>query len=146
MLDRLPSPEKPWSKCYVILLKPSTPDKVGEVIGRISFPRISPDGQIPEIGYGFHSDHWGRGYASEAVGLFVDMYWAEESTVAGSFTPKALVGANTLDSDSKDTLAAKTDGKQLLGVASHFSGRLLEIFVFREVQSRYLKFLLHLHD
>ena len=28
-----------------------------------------------EVGYGLHSEYWGRGYASEALGMFVEVYW-----------------------------------------------------------------------
>jgi RimJ/RimL family protein N-acetyltransferase len=57
----------------------SAPNQAGTLIGLICIPRVSSDGEIPEIGYGIHSDYLGRGYASEAVGLFTRLYWAEES-------------------------------------------------------------------
>lgn len=64
---------------YAILLRSSTSDKAGTFIGLLCIPRVSSDGEIPELGYGIHSDYWGHGYASEAIALFISFYWAEES-------------------------------------------------------------------
>jgi RimJ/RimL family protein N-acetyltransferase len=78
--SRLPSPENPWMESYVILLKtPNESDVDGkpEVIGSIGTPRDDPAGA--EIGYSLHPDHWGRGYGSEVVKLFIKHYWSPES-------------------------------------------------------------------
>ena len=79
LLARLPSPDKPWMEQYAILLRTSTPNKAGTLIGLLCIPRVSSDGEIPELGYGLHSDYWGHGYASEAIALFISFYWAEDS-------------------------------------------------------------------
>ena len=74
---------------YAILLQPSASNQAGTLIGIICIPRVSSDGEIPEIGYGIRSDYWGRGYASEAVGLFTSLYWAEESITPCLFLPES---------------------------------------------------------
>lgn len=48
------------------------------MIGSIGIPRLSHDGQAAEVGYGIHPDHWGSGYATEALELFVSHYWTSE--------------------------------------------------------------------
>jgi RimJ/RimL family protein N-acetyltransferase len=41
-------------------------ERDGEVIGKAGFWRL------PEIGYIFHPDHWGRGYARESLTALID--------------------------------------------------------------------------
>ncbi|TVY19161.1 hypothetical protein LARI1_G002763, partial [Lachnellula arida] len=98
LLARLPSPDKPWMEQYAILLRPSTSNKAGTLIGLLCIPRVSSDGEIPELGYGIHSDYWGHGYASEAIALFISFYWAEErKNSKDSF--EAYTGLNNLASE-----------------------------------------------
>lgn len=42
----------------------------GEVLGDLAL-HMSEDGRTAEIGYTFASEHWGKGYASEAVDAFI---------------------------------------------------------------------------
>ncbi|TVY45506.1 hypothetical protein LSUB1_G000862 [Lachnellula subtilissima] len=97
LLARLPSPDKPWMEQYAILLRPSTPNKAGILIGILCIPRISSDGGIPELGYGIHSDYWGHGYASEAIALFISFYWAEDRENSKD-SLEAYTGLNNLAS------------------------------------------------
>ena len=66
-----------------ILLRPST--KVGEhekseqeshKPKMIGFVAVVREG---EIGYRIHPDWWGQGYMSEALAMFLDMFWKTES-------------------------------------------------------------------
>lgn len=53
---------------------PDNPDFVverdGAVIGKAGFWRL------PEVGYILHPDHWGQGFAAEAVGIAIDHVFA----------------------------------------------------------------------
>ncbi|TVY47868.1 hypothetical protein LOCC1_G001993 [Lachnellula occidentalis] len=102
LLARLASPDKPWMEQYAVLLKPSSSNETGALIGILCIPRVSSDGEIPELGYGIHSDYWGHGYASEAIALFISFYWAEESITPCCSCP------NYPRKDSKDSLEAYT--------------------------------------
>lgn len=42
------------------------------MIGTIAFPREQ------EIGYKLHPDYWGKGYMSEALKMFLEMFWNAE--------------------------------------------------------------------
>jgi hypothetical protein len=50
----------------------------GGMIGVIGIPRLSHDGLAAEVGYAIVPDFWGRGYASEALILFVRHYFNSE--------------------------------------------------------------------
>jgi len=73
-----PTQEMPWMKKYAIMLlqrdisggleAASKP----KMIGIIGTPREA------EIGYKLSADYWGRGYMSEALALFVEMWWSHE--------------------------------------------------------------------
>jgi ribosomal-protein-alanine N-acetyltransferase len=84
MLNRLPSPSKPFIENYAIILKPgegiSGGGKRGDMIGVIGIPRLSHDGLASEVGYGITPAFWGKGYASEALNLFVRHYFNSKST------------------------------------------------------------------
>ncbi|KAE9379965.1 acyl-CoA N-acyltransferase [Stipitochalara longipes BDJ] len=80
---RFPSAEKPFIENYAIILKNSNGNgneageesKESEMIGVIGIPRLSHDGLAGEVGYGIMPSFWGKGYASEALGLFVRYYF-----------------------------------------------------------------------
>jgi RimJ/RimL family protein N-acetyltransferase len=82
MLKRLPSAENPFIENYAIILKAENnkDERVenGQMIGVIGIPRLSHDGMAAEVGYGIRPDFWGRGYASEALILFVKHYFSSE--------------------------------------------------------------------
>jgi [ribosomal protein S5]-alanine N-acetyltransferase len=41
-----------------------------------------------EIGYRLHPDFWGKGYMTEALSMFIEMWWGMESTISLSRSPK----------------------------------------------------------
>jgi len=80
LLNRIPTSEKPWMKVYAILLKSSAstnPRGKPRLIGTCGVLRNEPLGA--EIGYGLHPDFWGEGYMSEALNLFINLYWEPDS-------------------------------------------------------------------
>jgi len=80
MIARIPTPEASLIENYAILLKPlvaSARDQKPKMIGIVGTTRNTPT--AAEVGYGLHCDYWGKGYASEAVRLFIDVYWASGS-------------------------------------------------------------------
>jgi hypothetical protein len=82
LLDRITSSEKPWIENYAILLR-SSQSSEGQgkprMIGIVGAPRVSEELDAAEVAYGLHPDFWGLGYMSEALGLFIRVYWAPES-------------------------------------------------------------------
>ena len=75
---RIPTSEKPYIETYAILLRPwsdNWDEREGKprMIGTVGAPRNGPAGA--EIGYGLHPDYWGKGYMSEALELFIGVYW-----------------------------------------------------------------------
>jgi RimJ/RimL family protein N-acetyltransferase len=36
---------------------------------------------VAEVGYTFHPDYWGRGYATEALTAFMERYWVDRPDV-----------------------------------------------------------------
>ena len=38
-----------------------------------------------EIGYRIHPDFWGKGFMSEALKMFIEMFWGMESMLLPSF-------------------------------------------------------------
>jgi ribosomal-protein-alanine N-acetyltransferase len=41
-----------------------------------------------EIGYRLHPDFWGKGYMTEALAMFIEMWWEMESMISLSRSPK----------------------------------------------------------
>jgi ribosomal-protein-alanine N-acetyltransferase len=77
ILSSLPTPEKPWNKRYAIMLRPDLSVHIGEVqkpkmIGIVGTPRES------EVAYKLHPTYWGRGYMSEALATFLELFWQSE--------------------------------------------------------------------
>lgn len=73
----LPTPENPRIDNYAILLKSSMgSNEAGKprLIGTIGSYRVNYDAAA--IGYGLHPEYWGRGYGTEALKLFIELYWA----------------------------------------------------------------------
>lgn len=68
---------------YAIILKDESSGKEGVesgvMIGVIGIPRLSHDEMAAEVGYGITPGFWGKGYASEALRLFVQHYFNSES-------------------------------------------------------------------
>jgi ribosomal-protein-alanine N-acetyltransferase len=73
MQESLPTPEKPWNQRWAILLRPlpgsQEEDAKRRMIGIIGIVREQ------EIGYKVHPDFWGKGYMTEALRMFIGMYW-----------------------------------------------------------------------
>jgi len=77
-----PTDIEPWKKVYAILLRP---DPLSQVAGsslattEVEKPRMigvlgSP--REAELAYKLHPDFWGKGYMSEALKAFIEIYWA----------------------------------------------------------------------
>ncbi|KAI9055976.1 hypothetical protein LZ554_000910 [Drepanopeziza brunnea f. sp. 'monogermtubi'] len=91
---RMPTLEKPWNRLWAIMLKNGAEGEEGGGgeagkgkgggegdmsvnpmvhIGNIGIPREA------EVGYRIHPDYWRRGYMSEALAMFVALWWADEA-------------------------------------------------------------------
>lgn len=81
MRTRLPSEEEPWMENYAILEKSLPGEETSKpvMIGCIGIPRLAEDLDGVEVGYGLHPDFWGKGYATEALQLFIKHYWNSKS-------------------------------------------------------------------
>ncbi|KAM0164743.1 hypothetical protein ACHAPG_000516 [Botrytis cinerea] len=80
MIERTPNSEKPWIENYAIILRPTIPtshDQMPELIGAIGVIRFEA-GHGAEVGYGLHPGHQGKGFATEAMKLFLGLYWSKE--------------------------------------------------------------------
>lgn len=70
------SENDPWKRVYAVLLRPENtveqPDTTRKprMIGVLGTPRDS------EIAYKFHPDFWGRGFAFEALQLFIPLHFS----------------------------------------------------------------------
>lgn len=81
MDERTPNPEKPWIENYAILLRAASPlsiDEKPKLIGAIGMIRFEA-GHGAEVGYGLHAAYHGKGFATEAMKLFLELYWSKES-------------------------------------------------------------------
>lgn len=58
--------QRPWSRMYTILLRPTTDEKP-RVIGKI--------GIMPGMACYLHPDFWGKGYVTEAVKASIEHFW-----------------------------------------------------------------------
>jgi RimJ/RimL family protein N-acetyltransferase len=68
------------------VLRSNSNDEVKvKMIGTVGTVRV-PQGleDAVEVAYGIHSDFWGQGYASEAMGMFVALYCADGSKTSAS--------------------------------------------------------------
>jgi RimJ/RimL family protein N-acetyltransferase len=64
---------------YAIVLRPSsgpgsTTLEKPKMIGMIGTPREQ------EVSYCLHQDYWGKGYMSEAIGMFLNLFWDSEGS------------------------------------------------------------------
>lgn len=78
MQQKNPTPEKPWMKQYAIILRTDPTKAVNDslkpkMIGVIGTPREA------EIAYKLYPDYWGNGFMTEALGLFLGLFWAQAS-------------------------------------------------------------------
>lgn len=76
---------------YAIMLRPSATNEKATFIGSIGVVRLSEDGTAAEVGYGIMPDHWGNGYAPEALNLLVDFYWKSESEFPSQFVGRIFI-------------------------------------------------------
>ncbi|KAI9739088.1 MAG: hypothetical protein M1834_007301 [Cirrosporium novae-zelandiae] len=72
MTQFLPTANEPQRKNYNFGVVEKGKNE-GKVIGLLGIVRID---RYPEVGYMFHQNVWGRGYATEALTGFLDAWWA----------------------------------------------------------------------
>lgn len=70
----------------------------GTVVGDIAV-RLSWDGRVADVGYTFASEHWGKGYAAEAVAGVVRWLFEERAVerVAAGLNPENVASAMVLE-------------------------------------------------
>lgn len=83
MLRRLPHAEKAWIENYAMLIRPSPSASVPanekpKLIGVVGMIRFE-EGHGAEVGYGINPEYQGKGYATEALKLFTNLYWTRKS-------------------------------------------------------------------
>jgi RimJ/RimL family protein N-acetyltransferase len=105
-----PTPEEPWNRRWAIMLKPSTPshstsqippsqtsrdkssgeagDSRGDWGGQVKAKLIGTIGtpRKAEVGYKLHPEYWGKGYMSEALEMFLRMWWGMEGKFISLFS------------------------------------------------------------
>ena len=86
ILESTPTPEKPWNERWAIMLKDENKDAKLRMIGVVGLVRE------PEIGYKLHPDFWGKGYMSEALDMFIKMWFGMESSYS---PPSSLISNET---------------------------------------------------
>jgi len=80
-----PTDIDPWRKVYAIVLRPEATEQKSDpclsvksesprMIGVLGTPREF------ELAYKIHSDFWGKGYMSEALEAYIDLFWKGERT------------------------------------------------------------------
>ena len=98
MTPNTKSPLRPWVDNYAILLRPTTSEptdqggsgKGPKMIGCVGVIRsiAVAEGQRLEMGYIINYDYWGKGYASEAVGAFLDLFFNSNDRQADEVVAK----------------------------------------------------------
>ena len=59
-------------------------DKKPTMIGLVGTPREQ------EAGYRLHPDYWGKGYMTEAFGMFLKLFWESEGVFSWMSAPLKL--------------------------------------------------------
>jgi RimJ/RimL family protein N-acetyltransferase len=79
---------------FAVVLKPSK-----EVIGDGSLWLVSAEHRLGEVGYLFHPDHYGRGYATETTRLLLQLAFDEFRLhrVVGRLEPRNISSARVLE-------------------------------------------------
>lgn len=97
MNDAMPTPEKPWSERWAVMLKPesASSDAKPQMIGVIAVVREG------EIGYRIFPDYWRKGYMSETLKMFIEMFWKMEGVSLG-FLPSHHVFLSTRRSNGPE--------------------------------------------
>lgn len=89
MAGLLPNPGKPSVLNYGVFIRPSQhvspPSSTSEttaalqpsdrMIGILGVPGVSSPPGTAEVGYVYDESVWGRGYATEALAAYMDIYW-----------------------------------------------------------------------
>jgi ribosomal-protein-alanine N-acetyltransferase len=110
----LPTEAEPWNERWAILLRSTSEtsfDETAEVpeqekeqrkagqlrmIGAIGIVREQ------EIGYRLHPDFWGKGFMTEALAMFIEMWWGMKSIFSALLCPEKWIQIQMANvSDSK---------------------------------------------
>ena len=87
MLRSMPTAAEPWNERWAIVLRPTSEEiekgagarlpRKPKMIGIVGTPRRG------ELAYKIHPSWWGQGYMSEAVEMFLKMWWGLNGSSGG---------------------------------------------------------------
>lgn len=111
-----------WPSAFnfaILLIRDGVEPSKYPLIGAVGCPRGAP-----EAGYGIHPDHWGAGFATEAVLAFIDLYWRLIPSSTQGVSEGELIGEHSNDTkQSKPYLRGAHDHIEALAdsgnIASH---------------------------
>lgn len=63
---------------YAVSILPEGENEQPQMIGIVGVYSTSPSA---ELGYTFHPSAWGRGYATESILAFIELFWKKRPTV-----------------------------------------------------------------
>ncbi|KAH7308769.1 GNAT domain-containing protein [Rhexocercosporidium sp. MPI-PUGE-AT-0058] len=102
LLKILPNEENPDIEKFAMMLIPEegrAERGEGEMVGFVGTNRYKEQGM--EVGYVINRRFWGRGFATEGMRLFLDMYWAMDerkyiTRLVGKTSPNNIASQNIL--------------------------------------------------
>jgi len=77
---RMPEPGRDFRKAYAIMLRPDSSIAQETELQKPKMIGIIGTKNELEIAYKLHPDYWGKGYMSEALAMFLRMFWSLEGT------------------------------------------------------------------
>jgi RimJ/RimL family protein N-acetyltransferase len=112
--ERLPSPEKPWIEHFAIILRPqpsaTPPEPNPQFLGFIGITRAPGPTDYPEIGYRLREEFFGKGYGTEAVRAFTELYWTLPARKHINGVLALVDGRNVASWKVLEKVGARSDG------------------------------------